>query len=80
MNPIDDVADIAQMMEHIDLLDRGLVAEIRPLIPAVETHVETCGVKSLHRVFLDLDDETGGLAAIADPDELVDFGAVSEHL
>jgi hypothetical protein len=65
------------MMEQVDLLDQGLVAEIRPWIPAIET----CVVKSLHCVFLDLNNETGRLAATADPDELVHFGAfLSEHI
>ena len=72
------VDDITQMMEHVDLLDRGLVKEICPSILAIETQVENAGEKSLQNLFLDLEDETGGLSTIADPDKFINFSATLE--
>ena len=72
------VDDITQMMEHVDLLDRGIVKEICPSILDIETQVENAGEKSLQNLFLDLEDETGGLSTIADPDKFVNFTATLE--
>ena len=60
---------------HKYLLDRGIVKENCPSILAVETQVENAGKKSLQNLFLDLEDETGGLSTIADPDKFVNFSA-----
>ena len=74
------VDDITQMMEHVYLLDRGIVKEIWSSILAVETHVENAGKKSLQNLFFNLEDETGGLSAITDPDKLANFSAAFECL
>ena len=73
-----NVDDITLAMEHVDLLDRGLVKEICPSILAVETQVENGGKKYLQNVFLDQEDKTGGLSTIADPDKFVNFSATLE--
>jgi hypothetical protein len=67
--------DIADIIDFQDYLDRGLVHEPRPAQPLVQTHVDNHSGNSRRGFFLDLDDVTGGITDIADPDEHIDFGA-----
>eukprot|EP00978_Attheya_sp_CCMP212_P041025 scaffold230349_cov52-Attheya_sp.AAC.1 len=50
------------------------INHLSPRTP-VQTHVDNHSGNSLRGFFLDLDDVTGGIADIADPDEHIDFCA-----
>eukprot|EP00978_Attheya_sp_CCMP212_P004446 scaffold9694_cov28-Attheya_sp.AAC.3 len=71
--------DINEIMNYLDLCERGLVADTSPTQPPVPSHVENNRGTLPGGFFLDLDDATDGIAGLADPDELEDFGCDGDN-
>jgi hypothetical protein len=67
--------EIAEMMDFQEMLSWGLVQDPIPTEITVEMHVENTGRYFRAGIFDDLDDTTGGLDGVAEPDSLDDLCA-----
>jgi hypothetical protein len=72
------VADIDEMLDYLNLCERGLVTDTSPTQPPVLTHVEHNRDIFRDDIFLGIDDGEIGIAGLADPDELIELGAENE--
>ena len=76
----DGIEDIEEIMQYLDLCERGLVADTSPTQPPVPTHVGNNRRTVGEGFFLNLDDAADGIAGLADPDEFNTFGAENENV
>eukprot|EP00978_Attheya_sp_CCMP212_P025051 scaffold79796_cov61-Attheya_sp.AAC.2 len=75
------VDDIDEMLDYLNLCERGLVTDTSPTQPPVLARVEHNRDIFRDNIFLGIDDAENGIAEIAglaDPDEFIELGAEHE--
>ena len=75
---IEAINEVSEYMEYLHLCERGLVKNIIPMQPTVLSHVDQNRDIFRDNIFLGNDDVADGIGGLADPDELIDFGAEFE--
>eukprot|EP00978_Attheya_sp_CCMP212_P027868 scaffold94507_cov21-Attheya_sp.AAC.1 len=70
------VDDIDEMLDYLNLGERGLVTDTSPMQPPVLTRVEHNRDIFRDNIFLGIEDDAeNGIACLADPDEFIELGA-----
>eukprot|EP00978_Attheya_sp_CCMP212_P039683 scaffold208712_cov37-Attheya_sp.AAC.1 len=72
------VDDIDEMLDYLNLCERGLVTDTSPTQPPVLSHVEHNRDIFRDNIFLGIDDAENGIAGLADPDEFIELGTKNE--
>eukprot|EP00978_Attheya_sp_CCMP212_P026085 scaffold85106_cov46-Attheya_sp.AAC.1 len=72
------VDDIDEMLDYLNLCERGLVTDTSPTQPPVLTRVEHNRDIFRDIIFLGIDDAENGITGLAHPDEFIELGAKNE--
>eukprot|EP00978_Attheya_sp_CCMP212_P037484 scaffold177103_cov31-Attheya_sp.AAC.1 len=72
------VDNIDEMLDYLNLCERGLVTDTSPTQPPVVTRVEHDRDIFRDNIFLGIDDAENGIAGLAYPDEFIKLGAENE--